>query len=150
MLRSLLAGLTLFALGCGDAEAPASSPEPTDVEVVSNETDGIDTPDVGAAAVDTTGPARVEVAGETVPTRGVVTDMESGDISCYVTLREDSGATTTVSADYSVCDSNVILDRRVQLEYAPGTVQAQSCGGDPECLDTETVALAVVATPIDG
>ena len=102
-----------------------------------------------AADVDTTGPARVEVGGETVPARGVVTDMQSGDVSCYLTIRSDDGTSSTVHADYSVCDSNVILGRRVQIEYAQGDVLADSCEGDPECLDTETVALAIVAQPID-
>jgi len=90
------------------------------------------------------------MAGATVPTRGVVTDIESGDISCYLTLRTDDGGTETVHADYSVCDSNVIIDHRVQIEYVPGQVAAASCEGDPECLDTESVPLAVVAEPIDG
>lgn len=149
-LRLAALSLALVAAGCGsDATVDDTAPVTGDVEVQSNETtEAADPPLRSSAAVDTTGPARVEVAGESVPTRGVVTDMESGDVSCYLTLRTDEGATQTVHADYSVCDSNAILDRRVQIEYAPNDVLAASCEGDPECLDTETVALAIVAQPI--
>lgn len=151
MLRSALLALALVAVGCasepGEGEA---APIPGEVEVQSNETTEAADPTLAAdAEVDTTGPARIELAGASVPTRGVVTDMESGDVSCYLTVRTDDGAEETVHADYSVCDSNAIVDRRVQIEYVEGDVLADSCEGDPECLDTETVALAVVAEPID-
>ncbi|MAQ92905.1 hypothetical protein B1759_15205 [Rubrivirga sp. SAORIC476] len=151
MSRLLLAALLLTAVGCASEpsdEMPDGPPLSGDVEVQSNETPDAAEPALAADA-DTTGPARVEVGGETVPARGVVTDMQSGDVSCYLTVRTDDGASDTVHADYSVCDSNVILGRRVQIEYAQGDVLADSCEGDPECLDTETVALAIVAQPID-
>ena len=151
MLRSALLALALVAVGCAtDPGESDAAPIPGEVEVQSNETTEAADPALDAAAeVDTTGPARAELAGVTVPTRGVVTDMESGDVSCYITLRTDGGATETVHADYSVCDSNAIIGRRVQVEYVEGDVLAASCEGDPECLETETVALAVVAEPID-
>ena len=152
MSRLSLAVLVLFAAACADGETPVRSSTPTEgeVEVVSNEVlDGAAAPGL-EAEVDTTGPARIEVAGVSVPTRAVATDIESGDRACYVMLREDSGAATTVTADYSVCNSDVIIGRRVQLEYEPGTVMAESCGGDPDCLDTESAAIAVSAVPIDG
>ena len=141
--------LALAVAGCASGDSDPEGATRVDGEVQSNETTEAAEPALDGAA-DTTGPATVTVAGATVPTRGVVTDMESGDRACYVTLRTDDGAEQTVFADYSVCDSNAILDRRVQIEYAPDDVAAESCQGDPECLDTETVALAVVAMPIDG
>ena len=151
MLRTFLLALSLIAIGCAsDPGENGGAPIPGEVEVQSNETTEAADPALAAEAeVDTTGPARLELAGESVPTRGVVTDMESGDVSCYLTVRTDDGVTATVHADYSVCDSNAIVDRRVQIEYVEGDVLADSCEGDPECLDTETVALAVVAEPID-
>ncbi len=143
--------LALAVAGCA-ADTPETEADATgEVDVRSNESDeatAVDNPDL-VADVDTTGPARVTVAGATVPARGVVTDIESGDRSCYITLRTDDGASETVHADYSVCDTNVIEGRRVQIEYAPDDILAPSCEGDPDCLDTETVALAVIATPID-
>lgn len=151
MLRLALLASVLAIVGCasdpGDSDA---APIPGNVEVQSNETTEAAEPALSAEAeVDTTGPPRVDLAGMSVPTRGVVTDMESGDIACYLTVRTDGGAEEEVHADYSVCDSNEIIDRRVQIEYVEGDVLAPSCEGDPECLETETVALAVVAEPID-
>ena len=150
-LRPFVLALALVAAGCAD-DAPGPGPSATpagDADVQSNETPDADGPALEATA-DTTGPAEVTVAGQTVPARAVVTAMEAGDRACMVTLRTDAGAAQTVFADYSVCDSDAIEGRRVQIEYAPDEIMAASCDGDPECLDSETVALAVVATPIDG
>ena len=152
--RALLLAVALVLTGCADADA---DPEPEtvggsvegDVSVRSNETADAAAPAL-VADVDTTGPAVVEVAGESVPARAVVTDIVSGDRSCTITLRQDGGAAVTVQADYSVCDSDAIVDRRVQIAYEPTEVMAASCGSDPDCLETETVPLAVVAEPIGG
>ena len=146
----LLAFLALTACASEGPDDSAPNAEAGPVEVQSNETAEVRNPEPDAeAAVDTTGPVRIEVAGTSVPTRGVVTDIQSGDVSCYIVLRTDGGATETVHADYSVCDSNRIIDRRVQVEYVENDVMAASCEGDPTCLDTETVALAVVAEVIE-
>lgn len=151
MPRAAVLALALAAVACTDTTPDAGDGAPLrgEVDVRSNETTEAAEPEIEATA-DTTGPAQLTVAGETVPTRAVVAGMESGDRACYLTLRTDGGASQTVFADYSVCESNVLIGRRVQIEYAPDEIIAESCGGDPECLDTETVALAVVATPIDG
>ena len=154
MIRLSLLALVLVATGCadvgddGEPEVVGGSVE-GDVAVQSNETPDAAAPDL-VADVDTTGPAVVEVAGQTVPTRAVVTDIQSGDRACSLTLRQDGGATATIRADYSVCDSDAIVDRRVQIVYEPADLMAASCGGDPDCLETETVPLAVVAEPIGG
>lgn len=151
MLRSLAVAVSLLLVGCADGEAPEAATGSVEgtVEVQSNETTDAAAPEL-ETAVDTTGPASVTVAGQPVPTRAVVTDIESGDRSCTLTLRTDAGGTETVHADYSVCDSDAIVDRRVQIDYEEGAIMAESCQGDPDCLDTETVALAVVAKPIGG
>ena len=152
MPRLSLLALALLAAGCGGDEGDATVGRTSatgEVSVQSNETPDAAAPDL-VADVDTTGPATVEIAGQTVPTRAVVTDIESGDRACYLTLRQDDGAPTTVHADYSVCDSNVIVDRRVQIAYEPADLMAASCEGDPDCLETTTVPLAVIAEPIGG
>lgn len=151
MLRSLAVAVSLLLVGCAEGEAPnvGSGSVEGEVEVQSNETPNAAVPDLDAVAdVDTTGAPSVTIAGETVPTRAVVTDIESGDRACTLTLRTDGGALQTVQADYSVCDSDAIVDRRVQIEYQESSIMADSCLGDPDCLDTKTVALAVVAEPI--
>ncbi len=152
MLRLSLLALALALAGCTDADADpdvVGGSVEGDVSVQSNETPDAVAPDL-VADVDTTGPAVVEIAGRRVPTRAVVTDIQSGNRSCTLTLRQDGGATASVQADYSVCDSNAIIDRRVQIRYEPADLLAPSCGGDPDCLETETVPMAVVAEPIDG
>ena len=150
MLRLLVVAVPVLLAGCADGEAPVASDGPAggSVEVQSNETADVAAPEPDAVA-DTTGPAVVTVAGQSVPTRAVVTDIESAYRACTLTLRTDGGGTETVNADRSVCDSDVIMNRRVQIDYQEDTVVAASCQGDPDCLDTETVALAVVAEPID-
>lgn len=146
-----LALALILAGGCSDDIPEDRAADPAgETRVQSNETETVALPEAGGEVeADTTGPASVTVEGATVPTRAVVTDIESGDRACYVTLRTDGGGSETVFADYSLCDTDGLLNRRVQIEYEPGTVLAESCEGDAECLDTETVALAVAAEPID-
>ena len=156
MARTALLSLAVLSLAaCGDAgdaaaDATPASPDGLDTEVVSNETDAVVPPPneaIGPVA-DTTGAAEVTVAGNTVPRRGVVTDLAAGDEACYLTVRADNGATSEVYGDFSLCETDGLVGQRVQLDYAPATVPAASCDGDPTCLETQTVALAVVAEPL--
>ena len=150
---ALAVGLTAFG-GCAD-HAPDATTTATsgsaETTVQSNESDQeVLLPEAGGEVeVDTSRAAEVTLEGETVPTRAVVTEIESEDRSCYVTLRTDDGDSETVYADYSLCDTDGLIGRRVQIEYAPGTVMAASCEADPDCLETESVALAVAAEVID-
>ena len=76
MLRSLIVAVSLLLVGCADGESPdvgAGSVE-GEVEVRSNETTDVAAPALDAT-VDTSGAATVTVAGQTVPTRAVVTNM---------------------------------------------------------------------------
>lgn len=139
------------AVGCaGDDGAPDDTAADLDPTVRSNESADVEAPSIGVAEVDTTGPAQVTVAGTTVPTRAVVTDVVAGDRACYLTLRTDDGGSTTVYGDFSLCESDGLMNRRIQIEYAPETILAASCDGDPECLETEMVAMAVAADRIAG
>ncbi len=151
MLRTLSFALLLVATGCADDGTP---PEDTaadlDPTVQSNESADVAAPDIGVAEVDTTGPAQVTVAGRTVPTRAVVTEVEAGDRACYLTLRTDDGGSTTVFGDFSLCETNGLMGRRIQIAYAPDDILAASCQGDPDCLETETVPMAVAADRIPG
>jgi hypothetical protein len=151
---SLLLAFLLAA--CGDAaDAPGAAATPNsadglDTEVVSNETDAPVAPPneaIGPVA-DTSGAATVVVAGDTVPRRGVVTDLDAGSELCTLTVRTDGGGTAEIYGDYSLCETDGLVGQRVQLAYAPAQVPAASCGGDPACLETQTVALAVVAEPL--
>ena len=150
MLRSIALAVSLLLAGCAGGEEPDLGDNSVggSVEVQSNETADVAAPEPEAAA-DTTGPAVVTVAGRSVPARAVVTGIESVDAACTLTLRTDDGGAEAINADRSVCDSDVIMNRRVQIDYQESDIMAASCDGDPDCLDTETVALAVVAEPID-
>lgn len=149
MARLLSLVLAAALVGCADDAPDDSPPASAETTVRSNESDGsVLLPEAGGE-VDTTGAASVTVEGQTVPTRAVVTAIENSDQSCFVTLRTDTGAEETVHADYSLCDTDGLEGRRVQIAYAPSTILAASCEGDPDCLDTEAVALAVAADVID-
>jgi hypothetical protein len=153
-LVPLCAALALAACGGdgGDAavEATPNSPDRLDTEVVSNETrESVAPPNEAIGPIaDTTGAAEIVVAGNTVPRRGVVTDIRAGYQACYLTVRADNGSTTEIYGDFSLCETDGLVGQRVQLEYAPDEIPAPSCEGDPTCLETETVALAVVAEPL--
>lgn len=141
--------VVLLALGgCAGEGVPDDTPSDLDPEVQSNESADAEAPDIGVADVDTTGPAQVTIAGQTVPRRAVVTDVEAGDRACSLTLRTDDGGSTTVFGDFSLCETNGLMGERIQIEYAPDDILAASCQGDPECLETETVAMAVAADRI--
>ena len=136
----------------GAGAAPDDAPSPGTAAFVSNESETEVTPALpgSGAEPDTTLPPTVTVAGQTVPRRAYVTAVEAGDRACYLTLRTDDGGATTVYGDFSLCESDGLMNRRIQIEYAPETILAASCDGDPECLETEMVAMAVAADRIAG
>lgn len=150
MLRLSALAFALVAVGCAeDAGETAGAPaDVSDVTVRSNESADVAAPSIGVAEVDTTGPASVTIAGQTVPTRALVTDVDAGDRVCTLTLRTDAGAETDVYGDFSLCETDGLMGERIQIEYAPDDILAASCDGDPDCLETETVALAVAADRI--
>lgn len=138
--------------GCGGEPDPAPQDTGADLNttVQANESVDADAPPNEAigAVVDTSGAAEVTVEGITVPRRGVVTDIEAEYQICHLTVRADDGATTEIYGDFSLCETNGLVGQRAQFEYVPGTIPAESCGDDPMCLETQTIALAVVAQPL--
>lgn len=154
MPRSLPFAALLVALAaCSDAPAPDAAPpagvSPGTAAVRSNESADAVAPERPAStAVDTTLSPTVTVAGQTVPRRAYVEAVEAGDRACYLTLATDAGGAEEVMGDFSLCEGQAILNERVQIEYAPDEVPAASCGGDPTCLETETVPFAVAVDVI--
>lgn len=100
---------------------------------------------VSAPSADT-----VVVGRETKKTVGVVTGLEAGDVACYVSLKDDRGVVFQEMADFSICEQESLVGKRVTLTYKLEKVLADSCQGDPECKDTKTVALVTAVKPLAG
>jgi hypothetical protein len=89
--------------------------------------------------------------GEPRPATGTVVSLENADTACNVELRDDDGRTVHAAADFEVCFQEPnLVGRRVALSWTTANVQAESCGGDPECSDSERIALISAARIIDG
>jgi hypothetical protein len=91
----------------------------------------------------------VKVGNATKRTSGTVTKLENGDISCSMTLKDDSGKTFYESADFEICSQKPsLVGKRVALTYKMARVQAASCQGDPDCKKSDTIALVTSAKVI--
>ena len=83
----------------------------------------------------------VKVGKETKKTIGVVTDAVSGDVACYLMLKDDRGVKFEELADFPICEQHGLKGKRVLLTYSLEKVMSDACQGDPECKKTRTVAL---------
>jgi len=95
------------------------------------------------------GPGTVKVGKETKKTVGVLTELQAGDVACYLTLKDDRGAEFSELGDFSVCEKTSLVGKRVTLTYSLGNVMADECQGNPDCTKTRRVALvtAMAAAP---
>lgn len=92
----------------------------------------------------------VTIGGEVKPTAGIVVSLENADTACNVELQDDAGSTRFEAADFDLCfQQPSLVGRRVTLTWVMATVQAESCGGDPECSDSDRTPLITRATIID-
>jgi hypothetical protein len=92
-------------------------------------------------------PGTVKIGKETKKTAGVITGLQAGDVACYVTLKDDKGAEFNEMADFSLCENQGLIGKRVTLTYKLGNVMADECQGNPDCTKTRTVALVTAAHP---
>lgn len=93
----------------------------------------------------------VKVGQATKKTVGTVTATNSGDIACYLTLKDDRGVVFEEMADFEICDQKPPLKgKRVTLTYSLQKVMSDECQGDPACKKTRTVALVSAARIIDA
>ncbi len=91
----------------------------------------------------------VKIGQATKKTVGTVTATNSGDIACYLTLKDDRGAVFEEMADFEICDQKPPLKgKRVTLTYSLQKVMSDECQGDPACKKTRTVALVTAARVI--
>lgn len=80
-------------------------------------------------------------AGAKKPEVALLKSMEAGDVACYLTLVNARGEETTQMADFAICEMDALIGRRVQIRRTKANVMAESCQGNPDCTDTETVNL---------
>lgn len=91
----------------------------------------------------------VKIGQATKKTVGTVTATNSGDIACYLTLKDDRGVVFEEMADFEICDQKPPLKgKRVTLTYSLQKVMSDECQGDPACKKTRTVALVTAARVI--
>ena len=93
-----------------------------------------------------TGPVRVvsdsvKIGNETKKSNGLLTALQSGDVACYLTLKDKNGTAFTEMAIFEICEMQKMVGKRVRLSYRIESVIADSCQGNPECQDTRKVAL---------
>lgn len=75
------------------------------------------------------------------PEIALLKSMEVGDVACYVTLEDAKGVESTQMADFEICENEGLLGKRVLIRRVRANVMAQSCQGNPDCTQTETVNL---------
>lgn len=93
----------------------------------------------------------VRIGQVTKKTVGTVTATNSGDVACYLTLKDDRGAVFEEMANFEICDQKPPLKgKRVTLTYALQKVMSDECQGDPTCKKTRTVALVSTARIVDA
>lgn len=84
----------------------------------------------------------VKIGEATKKTVGTVTATNSGDVACYITLKDDRGAVFEEMAAFEICDQKPPLKgKRVTLGYTLQKVMSAECQGNPDCKKTRTVAL---------
>ena len=78
-----------------------------------------------------------------------IVSMVAGDIACYLTITTPQGSRGEKMANFEICErESELVGKRVTLRYEQSRVQAASCGGDPECSDSEEVSLVAGVTVI--
>jgi len=81
------------------------------------------------------------------PDNGTITSLEAGDVACYVEFSHD-GMAHEAMASFDICEQTHLLHKKVSLSYSRQKVLADSCEGNPDCSQTETVWLIDEMTPI--
>jgi hypothetical protein len=96
---------------------------------------------IESACAATAVPDRVKIGNETKNASGVLIGLQSGDVACYLTLKDQKGQEFTELAIFEICEMTQLVGKRVRMSYRIESVLADSCQGDPECKDTQKVAI---------
>jgi len=129
--------LGLLLCAC-HGEQPARDPAASTIAV--------DTPAAPAAAPDSA-PAAAPPAAPAGPHQdtAVVRSLTDGDRGCYVVLEDEGGARFDRIAPFELCERPELVGRRVRITLGPGAVAADSCQGNPECTESDTVEVLKAA-----
>ena len=80
------------------------------------------------------------------PTSAILLKAEAGDRACYMTLRDDRGATVEAYADFAICErAPSLLGRRVEFTWEMLNLPAPDCGAEPGCPRSVRVPVAMRA-----
>jgi hypothetical protein len=93
----------------------------------------------------------VKVGNETKRSSGQVKELQNGDASCVMVMTDERGKEFIESADFDICFQEPSpIGHWVALGYRMENVMADSCQGDPECGETQRIALVVSAKIIEA
>lgn len=124
--------LSLALAGCEPAAPPAPAPS-----AIPAPTEAAPPPPVAPAAPMPPPPA----------TTAVLRSLTLGDRACYVTLEDAQGLTREEMGRMELCELTALVGQSVSPSYGEEAVAAESCQGDPECTQTETVRLLIELQP---
>ncbi|MBF0137066.1 MAG: hypothetical protein H7833_06615 [Magnetococcus sp. DMHC-1] len=89
----------------------------------------------------------VEVGGVTKKSSGMLISAISGDVACYLEMKDSTGKTFTEMAVFEICDrfesDKNSIGKVVKLTYRVEKVLADACNGNPECNKSKLVPLVV-------
>ena len=93
----------------------------------------------------------VTIDGQTKQVQGTITDLQSGDVACYLLMKDATGAEFTEMGDYSICDSAPgLIGKTVRLRYGRAQVLADECQGNPDCGKSRSVVLVELVEIVPG
>lgn len=135
-----LGGLALLA-GCADDSAPTDA-----AAVAAGPSPDASNPSVVTDSIPATS-LRTDSSSTDYEAPVTLVSMTEGDTACYLAVSTGSGAERTEYADFRLCERDDLIGQRVLLTPTPSPVQSPSCGGDPECTDTEMVNMITGIDP---
>lgn len=99
------------------------------------------------AAMSLTAPPAAAQDDAAMPETALLTDLEQGDVSCYLALTPEDSEPVYVSAAFELCEQTDLIGSAVRLVYEEASVLAASCEGDMDCGESDIVMLAVEMAP---
>jgi hypothetical protein len=98
-----------------------------------------------------TKPAHVEAA-PSAPDTGLLTQLQMGDVACYVIVKLADGQELTLLGDFDLCeggpnDSTALVGKKIRWATKKGAVLGDSCDGNPDCKESKIVDLVITIVP---